>query len=100
MIDVKASISAAPDKDELHSLARYIRRKVKQICKQAFAQEDVTEDEKFWILATLYEACVGTDENDEAARWYAEAEKAAREPWMKASMDEQDAKLRALLNKV
>lgn len=98
MVDVKASISEAPEKDELHSLARYIRRKVKTICKQVFAREDITADEKFWILATLYEASVGTDAPDEATKWYAEAEKVATKGWMKASMDDQAAKLHTILN--
>lgn len=98
MMDVKASISKASERDELHSLARYIRRKVKHICKQAIAAEDIREDEKFWVLATLYEACVGIGENEEADKWYAEAEKVAKDKWMKATMDKQDKKLRALLN--
>ncbi|WP_026259570.1 tetratricopeptide repeat-containing protein [Desulfobacter curvatus] len=98
MMDVKASKSQEPEKGELHCMARYIRRKVKQICKQAIADEHVRDNEEFWILATLYEACVGTGENDEAAKWYAEAEKASKESWMKGSMDKQVQKLRALLN--
>jgi hypothetical protein len=98
MLDVKASISKGPEKDELRGMARYIRRKVKQICKQAIAKDDITDDEKFWILATLYEASVGTGDDIEAGKWHAEAEKVAKAQWMKDSMDEQVAKLRTLLS--
>ncbi len=98
MMDVKASISKSPEKEELHSLARYLRRKVKQICMRVIAKEDIREDEKFWVLATLYEAHVGIGDNEKADKWYAEAEKVAKATWMKETMDEQDKKLRALLN--
>lgn len=97
MLDVKASKSEEPEKSELHCFAYYIRRKVKHICEQAIDNENIRDDEKFWVLATLYEACVGTGDNAEADQWYAEAEKVAKDPWMKESMDEQDEKLRALL---
>ena len=39
-------------------VARYVRRKAKAICGKALEAPDLTDDEKYWILATLYEACV------------------------------------------
>jgi len=95
--DTKAAGSGSDMKGELHGFARYVRRKVKDVCDQALDAPDLTDEEEYWILATLYEACVGLGEDGEALKWKAKAEETARAPWMSESTDEQVAKLRALL---
>jgi hypothetical protein len=97
MLDTKAASSDAKIKEELRGAARYVRRKVKDVCDRALELPEITDDEKYWILATLYEACVGLGQEEEALRWKRESEKMAKAGWMSETTDNQLAKLRALL---
>jgi hypothetical protein len=97
MMDTKAATSNAKTKEELRGAARYVRRKVKDVCDRALEVPEITDDEKYWILATLYEACVGLGQDEEALRWKRESEKVAKAGWMSETTDYQVAKLRALL---
>lgn len=97
MLDTKAAQSDAEIKGELRGVARFARRKVKDICDKALEAPDLADDEKYWILATLYEACVGLGQKDEAEKWKRKSEKAAKADWMSDSTEKQVAKLRALL---
>ena len=98
MLDTKSVESSEGIKKELHAVARHVRRKVKDICEDELSNKDMDDDEKYWILATLYEACVGLAEDDEAFRWKEEADKVAKAPWMGEVTDKQVAKLRALVS--
>jgi len=98
LLDVKASASPADQKEELRGVARYVRRKVKGICTQALSDKNVGADEKYWILATLHEACTGLGEQDEATRWKEDAGKLASASWMRTATEKQIEKLRALLS--
>ena len=97
MLDTKAATSDAETKEELHGVARYVRRKVKDVCDRALEVPDMTDDDKYWILATLYEACVGLGQKDEALHWKGESERVAKADWMSRTNENQVAKLRALL---
>ncbi len=97
MLDTKAATGDADTREELHGVARYVRRKVKHICDKALEALDLTDDERYWILATLYEACVGLGQEDEALRWKAESERVAKAGWMSETTEDQIAKLRVLL---
>jgi tetratricopeptide (TPR) repeat protein len=97
MLDTKAATSDPETKEELHGVARYVRRKVKDVCDRALEVPDVTDDDKYWILATLYEACVGLGQEDEALHWKGESERVAKAGWMSETTENQIAKLRALL---
>ena len=98
MLDTKAAISDVDAKDELHGVARYVRRKVKDICDKAIEAPDITDDDKYWILATLYEVCVGLGQEDEAQYWKGKSESVAKAKWMNETTENQIAKLRTLLN--
>lgn len=98
MLNTKAAESPEDIKKELHAVARHVRRKVKDICEDALSNNDLDNDEKYWILATLYEACVGMGGDDEAFRWKEEADKVAKSAWMAEVTEEQVAKLRALVS--
>jgi hypothetical protein len=97
MLDTKAATSDVKTKAELHGVARYVRRKVKNVCDKALEVPDITDDDKYWILATLYETCVGLGQEDEALRWKGESERVAKAGWMSETTENQVAKLRALL---
>jgi hypothetical protein len=97
MLDTKAATSDVKTKAELHGVARYVRRKVKNVCDKALEVPDITDDDKYWILATLYETYVGLGQEDEALRWKGESERVAKAGWMSETTENQVAKLRALL---
>jgi len=81
--------------------ARRIRRKVIDICNAALRAGIEDDEQKYWVLATLWEAAVGIDDQKGASQW----EKAAREHvdstklhgWMVETTEDQIAKLKALL---
>jgi tetratricopeptide (TPR) repeat protein len=98
MLDTKADAGPTAEKGELQAVARYVRRKVVDICHESRQAEGLTEDEVYWILATLYEASVGLGDDAEVTKWKAESEKAARHDWMNETTRDQIAKLRALLS--
>ena len=97
MLDTKAVASDVDTKEELHGVARYVRRKVKDICDKALEAPEITDDDKYWILATLYEVCVGLGQEDEALYWKGESESVAKADWMSETTESQIAKLQALL---
>ena len=97
MLDTKAAASDIDTKKELHGVARYVRRKVKDICDIALEAPDITDDDKYWIFATLYEVCVGLGQEDEARYWKGESESVAKADWMSETTERQIAKLHALL---
>ena len=98
MLDTKASESGPEMKEELRAMARHVRRRVKDICDKALVNPDLAGEDKYWILATLYEACVGLGEEDEALHWKEEADNIPTDPWMIETTDKQITKLRKLLN--
>jgi hypothetical protein len=97
MLDTKAAASDANTKQELNDVARYVRRKVRDICDKALEAPDITDDDKYWILATLYEVCVGLGQEDEALYLKGESESVAKADWMSEATESQIAKLHALL---
>lgn len=98
MLDIRAGTSVAAIKSELRAFARYVRRKVKDICEKALQGENLGGDDRYWILATLYEACVGLGEEEEALHWRGEADKLSVPAWMPKSTEDQIARLRTLLS--
>lgn len=77
-------------------LAQRVRRAVVQYCQPAL-MAPLAADERFWILATLWQASVGLEDAAGAERWRADAEAAAPMAWMLATTRAQLDRLRALL---
>jgi hypothetical protein len=98
MFDAKASDSGPEGKEELRTMARHVRRRVKTICDQALVKQDLNQKDKYRVLATLYEACVGLGEEDEALRWKEQADNISTAPWMIETTNNQVEKLRNLLD--
>jgi len=81
--------------------AQRIRHKVIDICNDALTAGIEDDEEKYWVLATLWEAAVGIEDQQGARQW----EKAARQhvdstklqDWMVETTEDQIAKLNALL---
>ena len=78
-------------------LARRIRTSVLAICRRLIEAEEVPDSEKYWVLATAWEAAAGLGDQAEVDRWRALAEAAASESWMKETTLKQIAKIDPLL---
>jgi hypothetical protein len=97
MLDVKAQNEKGKMKTDTQAVARFVRRKVKTICVKAIEAGNLEGDDKYWTYATIYEACVGLGQEEEAQRWKEEAAKLPKQPWMNQTTNDQIDRLRALL---
>ncbi len=77
--------------------ARRVRNDVLQICQNALESGVQSEADKYWILATMWEAAVGLENEAEVSKWERQAEVAATEDWMLGSTRTQLKKLQGLL---
>jgi hypothetical protein len=73
------------------------RREVLQICQRVLESEKLTDDAKYWVLATMAEASLGMGDEAGADRALAKAFEVASAQWMKDSTRDQMNKLRGLV---
>jgi hypothetical protein len=78
--------------------ARRIRREVLRICDKALGEGPKSDSEKYWILATMWEAAVGLGEGAAAEKWKQEASQVSLEGWMLETTQSQLEKLKGLLS--
>jgi hypothetical protein len=104
VLNVRAAITADPEEATADVVqARRVRRNVAAITRKLLAagmkddEGNVDADETFWVQASLAEALVGSGQNEEAAKLREELTKTAPAPWMIETMNDQLAKLEALL---
>lgn len=74
-------------------VARRVRRQVLQLCEEALK----AQPKDYWILATMWEAAVGLEDDTAAAKWEEQAKALATEGWMVESTRSQLEKLKGLL---
>ena len=77
--------------------AENVRREVLKICETLLRTEKLSDDAKYWVLATMAEAQLGIGDEEPAGKTLKEAFDIASANWMKDSTQEQMNKLRALL---
>lgn len=81
--------------------ARRTRQAAIEICKKTLATGVEDKEDRYWVLATLWEACVGIDDQAGSEQWKAQATQhveANKLPaWMLESTAAQVAKLKKLL---
>lgn len=77
--------------------ARRVRTSVLRICGDMLAANRVPDSEKYWVLATAWEAAAGLDDPAATQQWKDKAEAAATADWMKATTAAQIRKIGALL---
>jgi hypothetical protein len=63
-------------------LAQRVRREIIPLCESALAEGPRTPEDRYWILATLWEAAVGLEDATGVAKWQPQAEGAATAKWM------------------
>jgi hypothetical protein len=101
----RADAAASPDEAvslRADAVASYVsaaatRREVLQICEGVLGSEKLTDEAKYWVMATMAEAYLGMGDQAGADRTIADAFKIASAQWMKDSTEDQMNKLRGLL---
>ncbi len=80
--------------------AQRIRREVMKYCKNLLelANGTKTEEDRYWIIATLWEAAVGIEDVGAEKQWSEQAAAMTVANWMLATTQEQIAKLKKLLS--
>ncbi len=78
-------------------LARRVRRDVRGHCERALAIAPQASDERYWVVATLWEVSVGLADASSAATWQKEAEAMVEASWMLDTTRSQVTRLEQLL---
>jgi hypothetical protein len=76
--------------------ARRIRREVLRYAEQALTR-DVTDDKRYWVVATLWEAAAGLDDKVEAQKWQSQARALKVPAWMIDTTERQISSSQATL---
>jgi len=77
--------------------ARRVRREVLRICRRALDDELKSESDRYWLLATMWEAAAGLEDDPETARWEQEATAVCPKSWMLKSTRSRLERLQELL---
>ena len=101
----RADAAASPDEAvslRADAVASYVdaaatRREVLQICQGVLGNEKLTDEAKYWVMATMAEAYLGMGDQAGSDRTLEDAFKIASAQWMKDTTKDQMNKLRALL---
>jgi hypothetical protein len=101
---LNARAANAPTHDRAEAIADFVqagrvRRVVLSICDKALAAGNVSDDERFWALATMAEALLGLGDEEGTKYRLKEAytHVSASTEWMRDTVEGQMSKLRALL---
>ncbi len=103
MLNERAALKKAQTAESIadYVQAQRTRLKVIEICEKALVPEIEKADEKYWILATLWEACAGTDNEAGSEEWKTKAKQHVESnnlaDWMLDSTETQIANLKELL---
>ena len=103
VLNERAALEGVPTAEAIADFvqARRVRRKVIEICKAALAVDSEDSSEKYWLLATLWEAYSGIDDKAGIAEWKEKVEQHKESnslpDWMLETTNAQLAKLDALL---
>ncbi len=97
LLDVRAARAGVPADEATADRvrARQARADVVGIAQQRLEGE-LSDEERYWLTATIWEAHAGLGDESAAAEWEAKAVAIAPESWMVDSTREQLAKLRTL----
>ena len=76
--------------------ARRVRRDVMRYAMPLAECADMSDDKRYWVIATLWEAAIGLGDTDAAAQWGVAARCLLVPQWMHDMREEQGARLKAL----
>jgi tetratricopeptide repeat protein len=77
--------------------AQRVRREVLAICEEELADGGLSDESRYWVMATMAEAYVGIGDEAQAEKRIKEAASVASENWMSESTRDQMSNLRSLL---
>ena len=103
MLNVRAALNDTAPAEAIadYVQAQRVRRKVIDICKESLGEVIEENDQKYWVLATLWEAFVGINNEAGAARWEGEAKQHVESNklpgWMVSTANDQIVRLKELL---
>jgi hypothetical protein len=103
MLNVRAALAGIAPAEAIadYVQAQRTRLKVIDICKNSLSAGIEDNDEKYWVLATIWEATVGIDDKEGTEQWEREAKKHVEsnklQGWMVDTTVNQIAKLKELL---
>ncbi len=103
MLNVRAALTGTAPAEAIadYVQAQRTRRKVIDICKKSLGAGIEDNGEKYWVLATLWEASVGIDDAAGTEQWEAEAKQHVESNklpgWMVDTTKDQIVKLKELL---
>jgi hypothetical protein len=103
MLNVRAALAGIAPAEAIadYVQAQRTRLKVIDICKNALSVGIEDNDEKYWTLATLWEATVGIDDKEGTEQWEKEAKQHVDsnnlQGWMVETTEDQITKLKELL---
>jgi hypothetical protein len=79
--------------------ARRVRREVLRICRRALDDDEPKSgSHRYWLLATMWEASAGLENDADAANWEQQARSVNAADWMLASTRSRLEKLKGLLS--
>lgn len=73
--------------------ANRVRRELTRHALPLVEREDLDDENRYWVLASLWEAAVGLGDAAGVARWEAEARRLDVPDWMQKTREEQGARL-------
>jgi hypothetical protein len=97
LLNVRAAASTGDDAVADRVWASRIRMQVIPICETLLKEPELKPAERYWITATMAEACYGVGDQTRYENLMADARAIAPESWMVTSTLEQIAKLKDLL---
>jgi hypothetical protein len=102
LLNIRASLPGVRLADAITDfvLAHRTRADVLEICKtklEFLKDSEQTRGERYWILVTMAEACLGLEDAARCEKYLEEAKKYADETWMLETTHDQLDKLRAYL---
>jgi GNAT superfamily N-acetyltransferase len=101
LLDRRAAEAVPEIAAEDHARAQGVRRRLMEACRAKLEQTpEMSQTERYWVLATLQQAALGLGDGEAAEEWGRQALEQQPSPGMAQSTEEQLAKLRALLAKL
>jgi tetratricopeptide (TPR) repeat protein len=101
LLDRRAAEASPEIAAEDHARAQGVRRRLVEACSAKLEQTpEMSQTDRYWVLATLQQAAVGLGNEDAAEKWGRQALEQQPASHMVQSSQEQLEKLRALLSEI
>jgi hypothetical protein len=101
LLDRRAADASPEMAGEDHARAQGVRRRLMEACNAKLEQaSELSQGDRYWVLATLQQAAVGLGDEEAAQEWGRQALEQQPSSHMVESSQEQLDKLRSLLSRI